>query len=104
MYGDLDTHGFAILNRARSILPNMKSLLMDEETLLTNKDLWVEEKQPHAAEMLPNLTEKEQRVYRGLKQHRWGLNVRLEQERIFWPDAWNAVRRIHNLAVTRTMT
>ena len=28
--GDLDTHGFAILNCARSYLPELKSVLMDE--------------------------------------------------------------------------
>ena len=93
-WGDLDTHGFAILSRARAHLPHVQSLLMDEETLLRYKDLWVEEKQPHPADRLPNLTDNEQNVYSGLKQHRWGHNVRLEQERIAWPDAWNAVRAI----------
>ena len=40
-WGDLDTHGFAILNRARNYLPELKSVLMDEETLRSHHDLWV---------------------------------------------------------------
>lgn len=86
-WGDLDTHGFAILNQARSYLPELQSVLMDEETLLSHRTLWVEEKEPHPAEVLPQLTEAEQAVYRSLKQQRWGKNVRLEQERIAWNKA-----------------
>ena len=90
-WGDLDTHGFAILNRARTYLPHLQSLLMDEETLLSHKALWVDEKQQNAAEELPLLTDAEQAVYRGIKQHLWGQNIRLEQERIAWDYAWNSL-------------
>lgn len=83
-WGDLDTHGFAILNQIRNSIPSIRSFLMDEETLLSHRELWVEEEQPHAAAVLPLLTDEEQAVYRGLKQHAWGQNVRLEQERIAW--------------------
>jgi hypothetical protein len=83
-WGDLDTHGFAILNRARSYLPRLQSTLMDEETLLNHRDLWVEEGEPAAADVLPLLTDPEQAVYRGLKHNVWGQHVRLEQERISW--------------------
>lgn len=83
-WGDIDTHGFAILNRARSYLPDLESILMDEKTLLNHQDLWGEEKQQHCADRLPNLTDEEQAVYCGLKRHEWGFNVRLEQERIPW--------------------
>lgn len=92
-WGDLDTHGFAILNGARSCLPNVASVLMDEATLLRNRDLWVEEKEQYGATELPLLTSAEQRVYQGLKQQRWGLNVRLEQERIAWNEAWEVLAR-----------
>ena len=94
-WGDIDTHGFAILSRARSFLPHLKSLLMDEETLLRHKTLWVEEKQQHPADVLTNLTENEQSVYCGLIQNQWGYNVRLEQERISWVRSWEAVQRVH---------
>ena len=92
-WGDLDTHGFAILNRARSYLPGLKSVLMDAATLQRHRDLWVEEKEPHAAETLPLLTELEQAVYQGIKGNAWGQNVRPEQERIAWELAWQALRR-----------
>lgn len=91
-WGDLDTHGFAILNRARNYLPQMKSVLMDEETLRSHQNLWVEEKDQHAAETLPLLTDTEQAVYQAIKRNAWGQNVRLEQERIAWDVAWNIVQ------------
>jgi hypothetical protein len=92
-WGDLDTHGFAILHRARSYLPNLQSILMDEDTLLRHRSLWVEEKEQHPNAELTLLTKAEQAVYLGLKQQRWGQNVRLEQERIAWDYAWKALQR-----------
>ena len=93
-WGDLDTHGFAILNRARSHLSGLKSILMDEVTLRSHQDLWVEEKDPHAAETLALLTDSEQAVYQAIKGNVWGQNVRLEQERIAWDVAWEALRQV----------
>ena len=92
-WGDLDTHGFAILHRARSYIPALQSVLMDEDTLLQHKALWVDESAQHPATELTLLTEPEQLLYRDLKQHRWGQNVRLEQERIDWVAAWGALQR-----------
>jgi hypothetical protein len=86
-WGDLDTHGFAILDRARASLPGLESALMDEETLLEFRDLWVNEREQNAAAVLPTLSPTEAVVYRGLKEQRWGVNVRLEQERIPWSFA-----------------
>ena len=91
-WGDLDTHGFAILNRARTYLPELKSILMDEETLRSYQDLWVEEKTQHGAETLPLLSDREQEVYQAIKRNAWGQNVRLEQERIAWDVAWKALQ------------
>ena len=92
-WGDVDTHGFAILNRARSYLPELKSVLMDEVILRSHQDLWVEEKDQHSADTLPLLTDSEQAVYQAVKSNTWGQNVRLEQERIAWDVAWNIVKR-----------
>jgi hypothetical protein len=92
-WGDLDTHGFAILNRARSYLPELKSVLMDESTLRSHQDLWVEEKDQHAAETLPLLTDPEQAVYQAIKRNAWGQSVRLEQERIAWDVAWKILQQ-----------
>jgi hypothetical protein len=92
-WGDLDTHGFAILNRAREYLPTLQSILMDEATLLKHKPLWVVEEKPHCAQMLPNLSANEQYVYSNIKCNHWGQQIRLEQERIAWDYAWHALQQ-----------
>ena len=86
-WGDLDTHGFAILNRLRQFLPDAQSLLMDEDTLLAHRDLWQREDKP-AAGPLERLTPAERAVFDGLLADRWGERVRLEQERVAWDHAW----------------
>lgn len=91
-WGDIDTHGFAILSRVRGRFSKLRSVLMDEATLLAHRYLWVEEMNQHGADELPCLTGDEQALYRTLKQQRWGMNIRLEQERIPWPHAWQVVR------------
>ena len=48
-WGDLDTHGFAILNRLRHHLPHARSMLMDRATLLDHRDHWTTEPSPTAA-------------------------------------------------------
>jgi hypothetical protein len=80
-WGDIDTHGFAILNQLRKHFPQAQSLLMDQETLLTHKEVWGVEPRPETAE-LERLTPDEGRLYSDLRQNRWGDRVRLEQERI----------------------
>jgi hypothetical protein len=92
-WGDLDTHGFAILNRARTCLPDLQSVLMDEGTLHRHRALWVEEKTPHSADALPLLSDSEQALYRAIRQNIWEQNVRLEQERIAWDYAWPILRQ-----------
>jgi hypothetical protein len=87
-WGDLDTHGFAILNRLRHYLPHTQSLLMDETTLLDHKDFWGQEDKPVVGADLSLLTVAEQGLYRNLCDHRWGRRVRLEQERVPWEYAW----------------
>lgn len=87
-WGDLDTHGLAILDRLRGILPGARSLLMNQETLLAHRALWGEEKAPAEAADLPRLNGAEAALYRDLRQHRWGPRLRLEQERIPWDYAW----------------
>jgi hypothetical protein len=83
-WGDIDTHGVAILSRARGYLPELRSILMDERTLLSHRAFWVKEDAQHSAFELPHLHEPEQALYRALKEQRWGLNIRFEQERIAW--------------------
>jgi len=90
-WGDIDTHGFAILNRARSYLPYLEAVLMDEATLFAHRDLWGREKDQHAAAELPLLTNTEQMLFQSLKNNSLGQHVRLEQERIRWDKAWDAL-------------
>lgn len=81
-WGDIDSHGFAILNQLRQLFPQVKSILMDEKTLLAYQSFWVTEPNPFKAQNLTGLTESESDLYRGLVENRWQVNVRLEQERI----------------------
>ncbi|MBJ7309729.1 DUF3322 domain-containing protein [Rugamonas sp. CCM 8940] len=90
-WGDIDTHGYAILQRARGHLPGLASVLMDQATLLRCAPLWTDEKVQHGAADLAALTVAESLVYRGLKEQRWRPNLRLEQERIDWDFAWTAL-------------
>lgn len=90
-WGDLDTHGFAILNRLRHYLPHAKSLFMDEETLLAHRSLWGQEYAPVGSAELPLLGKEEQLMFEGLRGNRWGVRVRLEQERIPWDYAWGKI-------------
>ena len=80
-WGDLDTHGFAILDQLRAHLPHAQSLLMDHATLLAHAAQWGTEPQPVWRD-LPRLTAEERAVYNGLRDNRLRPNLRLEQERI----------------------
>ncbi|MBF0266361.1 MAG: hypothetical protein HQL46_13935 [Gammaproteobacteria bacterium] len=87
-WGDIDTHGFAILSQARQYFPQIKSWLMDKESLMFCRHLWgVEDKKPHPSQSLPGLNEREQEVYQGLKNNLWQQSLRLEQEKIPY-DYW----------------
>lgn len=79
-WGDLDSHGFAILDRLRHHLPDVQSLLMDLETLEKWRSLAVTEGSPTASEFTM-LSAEEQRT---LAEIRRG-DLRLEQERLPWP-------------------
>lgn len=89
-WGDLDTHGFAILEQLRAWLPQTRSFLMDRETLLAHRDRWVIEPAPTRAR-LRRLTPDEADLYDDIVSDRLGHRVRLEQERIDW--SW-AIQRL----------
>jgi hypothetical protein len=80
-WGDLDTHGFAIVSRLRERVPAVRSLLMDRATLSAHRDQLVVEPTPTEAD-LGSLTADEEELYRDLIEDRYGPSVRLEQERI----------------------
>ncbi len=78
-WGDIDTHGFAILDRFRARLPHAASLLMDMATLLDHRASWgIEETQVRRD--LPSLTDDEAAVYAALCDGSLGDRIRLEQE------------------------
>lgn len=77
-WGDLDSHGFAILDRFRSHYPPAVSVLMDRATLRAHLDLSVPEPRPTRA-ALTRLTEEEAAT---LDELRARGDLRLEQERI----------------------
>jgi hypothetical protein len=80
-WGDIDTHGFAILNGLRGILPHAESFLMDQGTLLSHRPLWGREAVPETCD-LGRLTPEESDLYDRLRHNHWGERVRLEQERV----------------------
>ncbi|MET3172406.1 UNVERIFIED_ORG: hypothetical protein ABIB52_000230 [Arthrobacter sp. UYCu721] len=82
-WGDLDTHGFRILDQLRAVHPHVVSVLMDEATLLAHRDAWVPEPTPSTA-VLSRLTADESALYEGLSGDTFGTAVRLEQELIRW--------------------
>lgn len=86
-WGDIDTRGFAILDRARRAVPHLRSVLMDESTLLRHRALWVQEATQCPNVPLETLTAEERACYDSLRTHTWGQRVRLEQERLGWSEA-----------------
>jgi hypothetical protein len=80
-WGDIDTHGFAILHEFRGLFPKTMSLCMDIPTLLTHESQWGYEPKPVSGR-LEYLTDEEQQVYQGLITDRWAKQLRLEQEHV----------------------
>lgn len=89
-WGDIDTHGFAMLDQVRSFLPQSKSMLMDESILLNHHDLWSVEEKPFFGQ-LSRLTTDEHRLFCLLQGNAWGKGVRLEQERVSFQQVQKAV-------------
>jgi hypothetical protein len=89
--GDIDTHGFAILNALRKRFPHARSVLMDRPTLLAHREQWVTEPAPTRAR-LDRLTADERELYQALLDGDFGPSVRLEQERIQFPYIERAMR------------
>jgi len=80
-WGDIDTHGFAILNQLRGFFPHTASLLMDRPTLMEHRTLWGFEPSPETG-ILTRLTDEESALYDQLRSNELGGQIRLEQEKI----------------------
>ena len=80
-WGDIDTHGFAILNQLRGQFAHVTSFLMDRETLNAHAAIWGIEDKPSIAD-LPKLTDQERALYDDLRDNRIRKGLRLEQEHV----------------------
>ncbi len=80
-WGDIDTHGFAILNQFRGFFPHAASFLMDQQTFLEHQALWGAEPSPETG-ILTRLTTEESALYLQLRMNELGGQLRLEQEKI----------------------
>lgn len=80
-WGDIDTHGFAILDQLRSRFDHVESFLMDRATLIAHEAQWGEE-HDQVLRDLSRLDDAEQALFNDLRDNRLRKNLRLEQERI----------------------
>jgi hypothetical protein len=82
-WGDLDTHGFAILDQLRAHFSRAATFLMDRETLLAHRPQWGSEPQPETRDLV-RLTCQENALYDDLRRNRLGDRIRLEQEKVMF--------------------
>ena len=93
-WGDIDTHGFAILDRLRAAVPGARSLLMDTATFEAHRHLWGrEDADKRFKGELARLTQNERALYLALRDDALGERLRLEQERIGFDWVVSAVER-----------
>jgi len=82
-WGDIDTHGFAMLSQIRAYFPQVKSMFMSEEMIEKFKFLAVKENlSKRFLGELKNLTKEENRVFNNLKENVYAEDLRIEQERM----------------------
>jgi len=82
-WGDIDTHGFAILDRLRAAMPHTRSIMMDAATLHAHRPLWgAEPADKRYSGDLMRLNTQEQALFSALRDNVHGEHVRMEQERI----------------------
>jgi hypothetical protein len=80
-WGDIDTHGFAILDQLRGLFPHVRSFLMDRGTLMAHKSLWGREPSQEIRD-LPRLDPEEKSLYNDFRDNRLSDQLRFEQERV----------------------
>ncbi|HST83230.1 MAG TPA: DUF3322 domain-containing protein [Kineosporiaceae bacterium] len=90
-WGDLDTHGFVMLDQLRATFPRVRSMLMDRQTFLEHEAHWGHEQVP-ANRVLDRLTPEEASMYQDLVEGRYGERLRLEQERLRFSAVRAALR------------
>lgn len=80
--GSIDQKSFAVLHNLRLYLPNIESVLMDEQTLLSNQDLWTYDDTALLDSAPVALNQSETHLYRCLVDGIYGRRVRLDIERL----------------------
>jgi hypothetical protein len=92
-WGDLDTHGLAILSQFRSYYPQTRSFLMDSSILLSHKEHWGVE--PKQYPSLPaHLSSEEAILFNNLIQDQYAVSLRLEQEFISYDILLKAIEEL----------
>lgn len=93
-WGDIDTAGFAILNALRKYHPHTQSVLMDSATLMQHKELWSDDSSPVSGifDVLTTAEESLRTMLVDSGRERGGTCIRLEQERLPWPEAWAVIQ------------
>ncbi len=94
-WGDLDSHGFAILNQLRAHFPHVRSLLMNQETLDSLRELCTTEPNPNYGQF-HRLTSDESLTLERLRNDPNSTRLRLEQEKIPFGMLQNALCEISN--------
>ncbi len=80
-WGDIDTHGFGILDQLRGHFDHVVSFLMDRATLNAHATVWGSEDKPLGLD-LHRLSPEESALYDDLRDNRIQVGLRLEQEHI----------------------
>ena len=80
-WGDIDTHGFAILDQLRKHFGHVDSFLMDRASLDAHVSFWGREDKPQRCD-LHRLTPEELCLYDDLRDNRIRAGLRLEQEHL----------------------
>jgi hypothetical protein len=97
-WGDIDTHGFAILDRLRASLPHARSVLMDGDTLHAHRTLWgAEEVDKRYLGEPARLDDAERALFQALRDDVFGERIRLEQERLSYTWASKAIQQVQHI-------
>ncbi|WP_342239884.1 DUF3322 domain-containing protein [Inquilinus sp. OTU3971] len=92
-WGDIDTHGFAILDRLRRHFGHASSFMMDREILAAHQLHWGEEPD-QVTHDLTRLGTEERTLFDDLRHNRIRPNLRLEQERVGFAWVTDRLRRL----------
>jgi len=92
-WGDIDTHGFAILDQLRADWPHVRSMLMSRKIFLHHRAFWTTEPNPVQHE-LPRLTAEEKSTLEALRTHAGIAAPRLEQEKLPFSILQNELREL----------